>query len=57
MDSLLTHVPGLTGALAGFVALKLLAWMGVGYQLLVFLLTYLIVSVLVDQAMRRYGRR
>lgn len=57
MDSVVRHVPGLTGAIAAFVVLKLLGWTGLGYQLAAFVGTYLVVSALVDQAMRRYGRR
>lgn len=57
MDAIVKHLPGMAGALAAFVALKLLGWTGLGYQLAAFLATYLIVTLLVDQAMRRYGGR
>lgn len=55
---MLRFVPGLLGAIAAFVVLKLLSWVGsLSLELLVFLGTYAAVAVSVDTALKRYGRR
>ena len=54
------YVPGFVGAVAGFVALKVVAWMGVsplGWHAAVFLASYMIVTMAVDHAMMRYGAK
>ena len=52
------YLPGFVGAIAAFVALRAMAWLGVnalGWHIAVFLASYVIVTVAVDQAMTRYG--
>ncbi len=57
MQTILRLVPGILGALAGFVVLKLIAWTSsVSFQVIVFLGAYLAVHLSVDTALRRYGR-
>jgi len=54
---MLRYIPGLAGALAAFVALKLVGLVGsLGIQLLVFLATYGVVFFAVDSALTRYGQ-
>lgn len=55
---MLRFVPGLLGAVAAFVVLRLLSWVGsLTFELLVFLGTYAAVAVSVDAALKRYGSR
>ena len=59
MSSVVRFLPGLMAAAFAFVALrlaKLLGLQSLSLELLIFLLVYLIVAVLADQAMRSYGR-
>lgn len=57
MGRLIGLVPGVVAALAAFAVLKLTAWVGsVEVELLIFLVTYLVVAVLADAAMRGYGK-
>ena len=49
-------VPGLMGAIAAFIALKLVFWAdSLLFELLVFLGAYALVAFIVDLAMVRYG--
>ena len=55
---MMRFVPGFAGAVAGFVVLKLVAWLGLGSlasQALVFLLVYGIVTGATDAGMKKYG--
>ena len=59
MSSVVRFLPGLMAAAFAFVALrlaKLLGLQSLSLELLIFLLAYLVVAVLADQAMRSYGR-
>jgi membrane protein implicated in regulation of membrane protease activity len=50
-------VPGFVAAVIAFAAAKLLSLVAsLPMQTVVFLLTYIIVAILVDFAMRRYGK-
>ena len=55
MQAILRFVPGLGGALVGFGVTKLVGWTELGFELGAFLLSYLVVAVAVDRAMKRYG--
>jgi hypothetical protein len=50
------YVPGLIGALAAFVVVKLMAWSGVTLQLITFVGGYLLVTMAADRALLGYGR-
>ncbi|MEN8131492.1 MAG: hypothetical protein ABFS45_15130 [Pseudomonadota bacterium] len=52
---IIRFLPGSLAALAAFITLKLLAWLPVVLQLLVFLLAYLVVAAFLDRAFRQYG--
>lgn len=57
MSTVVRYLPGLIGAVAAFVALKLLILLGVsslGFEILAFFVVYLVVTVLTDKAMRAY---
>jgi membrane protein implicated in regulation of membrane protease activity len=57
MSTVIRYLPGLIGAVAGFVALKLLILLGfasLGFEILAFFVVYLVVTVLADKAMRAY---
>lgn len=50
------YLPGLLGALAAFIVAKLLAWSGLGLELLAFVATYLVITYAADRALLTYGR-
>jgi hypothetical protein len=57
MSSVIRVLPGLIGAGAALVAVKLLILFGfatLGFEILVFFAVYLVVAVLADRAMRAY---
>ncbi len=57
---MIRFLPGLAGALAGFITLKVFAALGVDAiagQLALFLLGYAIVAVAADRALIEYGKR
>jgi membrane protein implicated in regulation of membrane protease activity len=59
MSSVFRFLPGLIAAAIAFVALRLVALLklqSLSLELLIFLLVYIVVAVLADQAMRSYGR-
>jgi hypothetical protein len=59
MSSVFRFIPGLLAAACAFAALRLVALLklqSLSLELLIFLLVYLVVAVLADQAMRAYGR-
>jgi hypothetical protein len=58
MANLIRYVPGLIGAIIAFAALKFAIFLGTastGWQMVVFFLTYIIITVAVDRAMTAYG--
>ncbi len=57
MSTIIRLLPGLIGAAAAFVALKLLILFGfatLGFEILAFFVVYLVVTVLAEKAMRTY---
>jgi len=44
------------GAIAAFAVSKLLAWTDLGFDLGVFLVTYLAITIVVDRGLAGYGR-
>ncbi|MCP4409753.1 MAG: hypothetical protein GY807_18820 [Gammaproteobacteria bacterium] len=55
VSTIIRFLPGSLSALVAFITLKLLAWLPVVLQLLVFLLVYLVMAVFLDRALRQYG--
>ena len=55
MKKIVKLLPGLTGAVCGYVLLKLISWTGLTFEFISFMITYLIVTVLMESAMRSYG--
>ena len=55
MNKIVKFLPGVTGAVCGYVLLKFISWTGPTFELVSFLLAYLIVTVLMDSAMQGYG--
>lgn len=59
MQQLIDLVPGLIGAVTGYLAARFLAWAGMGSflgELVVFLVVYLSVTLAAERAMIAYGR-
>lgn len=59
VSTFVRYLPGVVAAMAAFGVLKLTAFFGItslAYEMLAFLAAYLILAVLVDKAMVRYGR-
>ena len=59
MTMLVRLIPGLIAAVAALVAMRLIGIFGFAsdtFQIIVFFLTYIVVAVLVDGAMRKYGK-
>ena len=54
---MIRFLPGLAAAVAAFGGLKLAGWLGsaLWLELVVFLATWMVVAVVVDRGMRRYG--
>ncbi len=59
MRTFVRLLPGLLGAIAGFVVLKLIGVLSLGVflDLLIFVGVYLVVTLGVHQAMKAYGER
>ena len=58
MSKLIKFLPGLAGAAVAFVALKLVALLTLGsiaLEFVIFVCAYLVVAVLLEQAMTHYG--
>lgn len=59
MRAIIRHMPGLIGAIAAFIIVRMLAYLGLGStagEFLAFLLVYLAVTVAADRAMLAYSR-
>jgi multidrug efflux pump subunit AcrB len=54
---MLTYIPGLIGALAAMIAFRLLGMLDFSVRILIFFAVYLLVTILVDKAMTRYGKK
>ena len=57
MKKIVKFVPGLAGALCGYVLLKFMSWTGLTFEFVSFMLTYMVVTVLMDSAMQSYGKK
>jgi hypothetical protein len=60
MPFIMKFLPGLIAALAAYIALKVLGFLGVAsleVEILVFFIVYAIVAVIADKAMIAYGMR
>ena len=56
MKTMLKLLPGLTGAVCAYLVLKLISWTGLTYEFAAYLIVYLLTTVLMDSAMRSYGK-
>jgi len=54
---MLRYIPGLIGALAAMIAFRLLGMLDFSVRILIFFAVYLFVTILVDKAMTRYGKK
>ncbi len=53
---MIKYVPGFIGAVAAYIVLKVFGWVeSLSTEILLFFGTYLIVTVIVDVAMKQYG--
>jgi len=57
MNKILKYLPGLCGALCAYILLNFISWTGMTYELVSFLIIYLVVTVLMDNALRSYGKK
>lgn len=60
MNDLVRLIPGLAAAAAALVAAKVIRMLPIGsltLEILVFFVTYIVIVVMVDRAMKGYGRR
>ena len=56
VTTMLRYIPGLLGAVAAMVALRLLGMLDFSLRILIFFAVYLAVTIFVDKAMARYGK-
>jgi hypothetical protein len=57
MNKIVKLLPGLTGTVCGSVLLKFISWTGLTFEFISFMLSDLIVTVLMENAMRSYGNK
>ena len=57
MNKIVKFLPGVTGAVCGYVLLEFISWTGMTFEFMSFLLTCMIVTVLRDSAMQSYGNK
>ncbi len=52
-------LPGFVAAIAAYMALKLIGWVkqSLSFEILLFFGTYVVVTVVVDAAMKKYGNQ
>ena len=58
MSTVIKFAPGFAAAIVALAVLKLISWLGwasVSGEVAIFLVTYLVVAVATDRAMRSYG--
>ena len=55
--TMLRYIPGLIGALAAMTAFRLPGMLDFSVRILIFFAVYLLVTMLVDKAMTRYGKK
>ena len=54
---MLRYIAGLVGAVAAMVAFRLLGMLDFSVRILIFFAVYLAVTIFVDKAMARYGKK
>lgn len=54
---MLRYIPGFIGAVGAMLAFRLLPMLDFSMRMLVFFVVYLVVTIAVDKAMARYGRK
>ena len=56
---LIRFLPGFVAAIAAYLALKLVGWLtpSLSFEILLFFGTYVVVTVIVDAAMKKYGEK
>jgi len=54
---MLKYIPGLIGAAAAMVAYRVLMVLDFSVRVLIFFIVYLVVTIIVDKSMSRYGRK
>jgi len=54
---MLRYMPGLVGAVTAMVAFRLLSMLDFSVRILIFFAVYLVVTIFVDKAMARYGKK
>ena len=60
MNDLVRLIPGIAAAAAAFVAAKVMRMLPFGslaLEILAFFVTYIVIVVMVDRAMKSYGRK
>lgn len=57
MTTMLRYVPGLVGAVAAMVAFRLLSMFDISVRILIFLAVYVAMTIVVEKAMARYGKK
>ncbi len=57
VTTMLRYIPGLVGAVAAMVAFRLLGMLDFSLRILIFFAVYLAVTIFVDKAMARYGKK
>ena len=57
MSKIVKFLPGLTAAVCAYAMLKFISWTGLTYEFGAYLLTYLVITVFMDSAMRSYGKK
>jgi multidrug efflux pump subunit AcrB len=54
---MLKYIPGLVGAVAAMVAFRVLGMLDFSLRISIFFAVYLVVTIFVDKAMARYGKK
>lgn len=54
---MLRYIPGVVGAVAAMAAFRLFSMLDFSLRILIFFVVYLAVTIFVDKAMVRYGKR
>ena len=54
---MLKYIPGLVGAVAAMLAYRVLTVLDFSVRVLIFFIVYLVVTVIVDKSMSRYGKK
>jgi len=57
MNKILKYLPGLTGVLCAYILLKFISWTGMAYEFASFMVACIVVTLLMESAMRSYGKK